>query len=458
MSPEKAAEITWVPSEKIRDAARTYAAVKPAVLHHRVAIEHSINSTQTCRALNILIALTGNLDVKGGNVLKKELEGYVTDGTLLGRGEEGRGFRPATELERKRIGSDSYPLISGPESRTPFVPAPLLIDAILTGKPYPIKALLCAGGNPILNIHGSKRVWEALKKLELFVVVDFFMTPNAEVADYVLPAAMWPERDDGCNSMYTNYIGARQKVIEPLYECWHDMKISIELVKRIPWANRKFLPWDSVEEFNDWRVKGLSLTFEEFRKKGCIIEPMKYRKYEQRGFETPTGKVELYSTTLENFGYDPLPTYVEPPQSPISTPELLQEYPFILITGSRHIGYFHSEGRQIPSLRKLVPDPEVEIHPESAAKLNIKNGDWVFIETPMVEGERVKLRARLTDSLHPMVIHARHGWWFPEKPAPEHGCFESNINVVTTSSPPRERICGSVPDRGMLCRIYAQDP
>jgi len=103
-----------------------------------------------------------------------------------------------------------------------------------------------------------------------------------------------------------------------------------------------------------------------------------------------------------------------------------------------------------------VPYPEVEIHPEPATKLNIKNGDWVFIETPLAKGERVKLRTRLTDRVHPMVIHARHSWWFPEKPAPEHGCFESNINVVTTSLPPRERICGSVPDRGTLCKIYAQ--
>ena len=101
-----------------------------------------------------------------------------------------------------------------------------------------------------------------------------------------------------------------------------------------------------------------------------------------------------------------------------------------------------------------MPDPEVEIHPETASKLDLVNGDWVWIETPQNEGERVKFKAGVTDDIHPMVIHARHGWWYPEKPAPEHGCFESNINVVTTHAPPRDKIMGSVPDRGTICKIY----
>jgi anaerobic selenocysteine-containing dehydrogenase len=450
--PEKVSEITWVPAEKIREAARIYATTKPAALHHRVAIEHSINSVQTCRALAIMIALTGNLDIKGGNVFPMKFDGYVSDGALLGVGKEGKAFRPSPEVERKRLGSDMYPLISGIDAPLPFVNSLLLIDTILAGKPYPIKALICAGGNPVLNIENSKKVWEALKKLELFVVIDFFMTPTAELADYVLPAAMWPERDDCCDLMYVNYIAARQKAIEPLYECWHDMKIVIELIKRISWANRKFLPWNSVEEFNEWRVKGLGITFEEFKEKRFIMKPMEYKKYEREGFETPTGKVELYSTIFEKLGYDPLPTYTEPPESPLSTPELLEEYPFILITGSRYINYFHSEGRQIPSLRKLAPEPEVEIHPETAAKLGVKDGDWVWIETPQVKNEKVKFKVKVTDGIHPLVIHAPHAWWFPEKPAPEHGCFESNINVVMGDKP-REKICGSVPNRGTLCKV-----
>lgn len=453
--PEKVAEITWVPACKIREAARIYATVSPAALHHRVAIEQNVNSTQTCRALAIMVALTGNIDVKGGNVFRMASpKGYLSDDVLRGRDEKkGKAFTLDPEIEKKRIGGVIYPLISGPEAPNKFVNSLVLIDTMLTGKPYPVKALYCAGGNPIVNIQNSKKVWKAIENLELFVVVDFFMTPNAELADYVLPAAMWPERDDGLGSMWCNYVAARQKAIEPLYECWHDMKISIELVKRLPWANRKFIPWNSVEELNEWKVKGLGITFEEFKKKNYIMEPMRYKKYEEEGFRTPTGKVELYSTIFEKHGYDPLPTYTEPPESPISSPDLLKQYPFILITGSRYINYYHSEGRQIPSLRKLVPDPEVEINSDTATKLNIRTGEWVWIETPQVKGERVKFRVKLTANILPMIVHARHGWWLPEKPAPEHGCFESNINVVTADAS-REKICGSVPIRGTLCRIY----
>jgi anaerobic selenocysteine-containing dehydrogenase len=254
--------------------------------------------------------------------------------------------------------------------------------------------------------------------------------------------------------MYTNYIAAGQKVIEPLYECWDDRKIVIELVKRIPWADRKFLPWNDINELNDVSTKGMGITFKDLQKRGYIIEPMKYKKYEKKGFDTPTRKVELYSTIFKKHGYDPLPVFEEPPESPISTPELVKEYPFILITGGRDVAYFHTEGRQIPTLRKLVPYPKLEIHPDTARGLGIKTGDWVWVETPQISEERVSLKACLTTDIHPKIIHVAHGWWFPEKPGPEHGCFDSNISVLLSSDPPREQICGSVRTRGTLCKVY----
>ena len=330
----------------------------------------------------------------------------------------------------------------------------LAVEAMLTGKPYPLKALYCAGGNPVINVQNSKRVMKALKNLELHVVTDFFMTPTAELADYVLPATTWLEREECCDSSYTDYISARQKAIEPLYECWDDLKIVIELVKRIPWANREIVPWNNVNEYNEWMVRGMGITFDDLKKKGYIVVPHQYRKYEGNGFDTPSGKAELYSTIFEKHGHDPLPSYREPPESPLSTPELMKEYPLILISGKRHIAYFHSEGRQIPALRKLAPDPEVEIHPAAAKEANIKNGDWVWLETPKVKGERVKFKARITPNIHPRVVSAPHGWWFPEKPAPEHCCFASNINVVLSADPPREEVCASVPTRGTLCKVY----
>ena len=454
-TPEKASEISWVPADKIREAARMYATTKPAVFHHRVAIEHNINSSQTLRAFNIMIAITGNIDVKGGNLLSTAVEGYVRGHGLYG-GQDDR-FLLDPEVEAKRIGSKEYPLISGPARPGRgfcFVHAALATQAILTGEPYPLRALYVAGGNPVVNQQNVKRVWEAFKSLDLLVVAEFFMTPTAELADYVLPVTNWLEREEGCDGMYMNCIAARQKVVDPPGECWDDMKIVIELIKRIPWANRQYLPWNDTNEFNDFRIKDVGLTFEEFKKKGYVSAPFEYKKYEEKGFKTPTGKVEVYSTIFEELGYDPLPTFREPPESPISTPELMDDYPHILITGGRTINYFHSEGRQIPRLRKMVPDPEIEIHPSTAEKEGIKDGDWVWVETPKGKGERVKLKTKVTPDIDPRVIHAAHAWWFPEKPAPEHGCFDSNIAVLMNDEPPRDPVCGSVATRGTLCRIY----
>jgi anaerobic selenocysteine-containing dehydrogenase len=230
--------------------------------------------------------------------------------------------------------------------------------------------------------------------------------------------------------------------------------MTIELVKRVPWANRRLVPWNSVDEFNAALLAPAGLTFDDMKEKGVSVVPMEYKKYERTGLRTPTGKVELYSTVFERHGYDPLPFFTEPPESPVSTPELIEDYPLILYTGGRHVEYFHSEGRQVPTLRKRVPDPLLEIHPGTAKELGIEDGDWVWIETPQVKGERVTFKARVTDSVHPRMIHASHGWWFPERPAPEHGCFDSNINVVLTDAPPREEICGSLRTRGTLCRVY----
>ncbi|KXA97801.1 hypothetical protein AKJ37_02265 [candidate division MSBL1 archaeon SCGC-AAA259I09] len=196
-----------------------------------------------------------------------------------------------------------------------------------------------------------------------------------------------------------------------------------------------------------------SLSFKEFKEKGTITEPKRYKKYKEKRFQTPTGKVELYSTLFEEYGYDPLPHYREPPESPLNTPHLWKQYPLILISGARSILYFHSEGRQISSLRTKKPNPQLEIHPETADKLDIEQEDWINIETPRVEGKKARFKAKITQKIHPKVVNADHGWWFPEKQKPEYGVFESNINLVTSGDSPSDEIIGSVPTRGTLCRI-----
>ncbi len=446
-TPERMAAITWLSAADIRETARLFAGTRPAAVHHRVGVEQNLNSTQTNRSLAILAAITGNLGVKGGNLLPNRPPGYVPTGGVIGFS------RLPAETGLGRLGKDQYPLISGEEAAFLFVHAAIASKAMLHGDPYPLRALFLAGANPVLNMQNTRRTWEAFKSLDLFVVADFFMTPTAELADYVLPATTWLERDECCDEQYMGCVAARQKAIEPIGESRDDVQMVIDLVKRLPWANRQRLPWESASHFNDWRVKGMGIAFEDLKAKGYVSVEPAYRQYEKGGFATPTKKVELYSTVLEKYGYEPLPVYVEPSESPFSTPELMKEYPYTLITGGRTIEYYHASGRQIKALRDRRPDPEIEVHPEAAAREGLSEGQWVWLETPQIKGERARFKVRFFTGIDPRVVHALHGWWFPERPEPDHGCFESNISVVLSDDPPREPICGSVRIRGTICRL-----
>jgi len=187
---------------------------------------------------------------------------------------------------------------------------------------------------------------------------------------------------------------------------------------------------------------------------GFLSSPKEYRRYEKSGFATATGKIELCSKTLEALGYDPLPQYQEPPESPCSLPAVARDYPFILITGGRHLPFYHSEHRQVPSMRKMHPDPIVQLHPDTAAGLGIKEGDWVWIESPR---GRITQKARLFDGLDPRVVHVQHGWWCPEQEGAEpslHGVWKSNCNVLTDDDPDIcNPISGGWPLRTLLCRV-----
>ncbi|UCE56648.1 MAG: hypothetical protein JSV31_14740, partial [Desulfobacterales bacterium] len=223
-------------------------------------------------------------------------------------------------------------------------------------------------------------------------------------------------------------------------------KIFMELGKRMgqQW-------WDTVENALDWLLEPTGLTWEAFKKKGYLRGEQKHYKYKEIGFRTPTKKVELYSTILEGWGLDPLPKYTEIAESPVSTPELAEKYPYILNAGLRTPTFFHSANRMIPWLREIRPDPILEIHPETAKKHGIQEGDWVWIESPR---GRVKERAKLNDGIDPRVIVAEHGWWYPEIKTPDHGWDISNINILTDNSPEStDPVVGATSLRVLLCNI-----
>ena len=441
-TPEWAEPVTWVPAEKIRSAARLFATIKPSLMEWGVGIEQSPNCIQTVRAVSLIPAITGNIDIPGAWV--------------FGMGGIGRfpslieNLSP--EMNAKRLGADRFKLLCGEGADLPAAHIPTVLQAMRESKPYPVKAFMVFGNNTLTTYSNTKLVYESLMKLDFMVCADLFMTPTAELADIVLPAAFWAEINQiaGLPTRAANVVLANQKSVQ-IGECKSDEEIFVELARRLDLPVGK----ESVEEVLDQQLMaGIGMTFDELKEIGFYKPEFHYQKYKKDGFKTPTGKLELYSTRFEEMGYSPLPYYEEPPESPISTPELTNRFPYVLTTGARSPFFFNSEHRQVKRLRKAHRDPRVEMHNDTAAQHGIKDGDWVWIESPR---GKIKQRARVWDGIDPRVINVDHGWWFPEKPAPDYGVWESNANVLTSNLPPYDPQMGTYQLRGLLCSIEKVD-
>jgi len=356
-------------------------------------------------------------------------------------------------MNAKRLGADRFKLLGGEGADLPAAHIPTLIQAMREGKPYPVKAFLIFGNNTLTTYANSAQVHDALMKVDFLVNADLFMTPTAELADIVLPAASWPELDQlaGLPTISGNVVLAQQRAVR-VGECKADEEIFVELARRMKLETCT----ESVEEVLDSMLANgaVPTTFRDMKEKGFVKVPLVYRKYEESGFRTPTGKIELYSTRFEQLGYAPLPYYEEPPESPVSTPEIAADYPLVLTTGGRIPFYFNSEHRQLNRLRKAYRYPRAEIHPETASRLGIADGDWMWIET---RRGRMRQKAKFTTGIDPRVISAEHGWWFPDEPGPEYGVWKANVNLLTDNQAPYDPAMGTYQLRALLCRVSKAD-
>ena len=437
---DRVEDITWVPKEKIREAARLFATTKPAAIQWGVAIEQQITCADNDRLLMALMGLTGNIDVPGGQVLFKTPKirnvGHFGAHRML----------PDTQRE-KRLGGDRFRLAGN----FAIINPKCVWDAILKEAPYPVKMLFLISSNPLMTRANAREVYRALQAVDFMAVSDFFLTPTAELADIVLPAATWLEMDYiGDFWKRHGYILPRRKAIQ-VGECRSDHDMLNDLAHRVGQGEHW---WDDFEQALDWILEPMGMTWQDFKKMDHIRGDVGYQKYREKGFSTPSRKFELYSTLLEKWGYDPLPQYREPPESPYTTPALFKDYPYILITGARSPGFFPTENRQVPWLRELHSDPVVEIHPDTAAKEGIREGDWVVIESPR---GKVRQRAKLFSGMDPRIVSAQHAWWFPERKDPGHGWDESNINILTDNAYETcDPAMGATNVRTLLCRIYPE--
>lgn len=440
-TPERVQEVSWVDAEALVGAARAFATSAPSTATWGVALDQSKASTQGAQCFLALVAICGYLDVPGGVTITKptsfigqwryDMSDTLTDGMAEKHIVDPTGKYRLFNTGAAMGGVQGDTLLNWLEGMYKDVPGY-----------YDLRMCWIIGNNPLACMADQPKRWyEAMKDLDFIVAQDIFMTPTIMgLCDLVLPLSTFAEHDGLVTPNYgrnQHFIGAMNKAVENP-DTKSDLEILIDMGKRM----RPEI-WEGVDSVDDFFDKLLKDTYG-FGLDDVRAVPVKqasyaYRKYEtgdlrddgEPGFQTITGKVELYSPVLESYDEQPLPYYEEPEYSPVSQPaEIVEKYPLVYTTGGRHISMFHSEHRQIPSLRALHPDALVTINPATAARYGIEDGDWVRVATMF--GACVQ-KARLSEEVNEKMVHLEHAWWYPEQDgeAPNlYGVWKSNVNSL----------------------------
>ena len=469
-TPEWAQTFTECDPDDIRGAARLIAGSSSCCCQWGLAFEQQIAALGVTETVADIMAITGNVDNPGGNILTRCA--YLIE-KRYGLGDE--------YIDKEIYARKLIPQVSGinESNIVSCADTDAILAAIETGEPYqPMlfwiqssNALACASMDPA-------RTRKALMKVPFIVVADPFMTPTAQaVADIVLPVAMSCERNS-CRTWWTP-VRTMIKVCD-YYEAKSDEQICLDLGKRIL---PEHWPWETDEEWANWYLTD-QLTpggtqydrdwwdtahnaGDDYRGNCPGIDygwdwGQTYYKYAkgllrpdgQPGFSTPTGRIELWSFGFDHWGVDPLPYHVEPPESPLSTPNTYKDFPIVLSGGGRSFEFFHSEHRQLPTMREFHEWPLVMVSPEDCKKYGVHDGEWIWVENS--RGAKFKQKVKETIEVTPGRIHAEHGWWFPEQDGAEpnfYGTYDSNLNNMTEPFRTGQGGIGS-PIKSMLCKIY----
>lgn len=466
---DKVAEITGVPATQIREAAIMYATAKPSIIPWSVITDKQKNSTSAIRAQCILRAVSGNLNVPGGDNLSE------LDKTIVSMSEIEQHEVLAQEKKDLQLGTSDYPALTYKGTAPLLAPSKevygreyinllggsfmahpaSVFKAMRVGDPYPVKAFFSVANNTLMQYANQQGIYEGLMNLDLFVVHELFMTPTAQLADYVLPGDAWIERPNLFNMFDVMAVfQISQKLREApgecrgVYDLWYQLATRLGLAKHFPWATE--------EELLDHRVSQVGMSWNDFSQTFPFFMSPPGPGYQELGFATPSGRVELSASALADLGHDALPYYAEPPQTPISTPELVQDYPFTLFVGLMEEEYFHSTLRQVEPLRKRNPLPVALIHPDSGKKAGIADEEWIYVET--THG-KVKMKARLREEMPPGLVRVPHGWWFPEEAQGKPGLsagFDHSDGMLLSDEDYNLDPEQGLPDMrgGILCKVY----
>ena len=430
-TPAWGSEVTGIPADRIIEAARLYASASAASVFRCLAVDQQQDSVQSCRAISLLISITGNIDKPGANIVPS-VRGDVSQNTLAFVNEDAVSH----EVQKLRCGYDEFPLLTQELSPVPTIHMPTFWEQVISGDPYPIPCAIIFGSNAKLIYTNSDIVEEALGKFEFLAVCDLFLTATAKMADIVLPASSWLERNNIISTFQAdNEHTMFQQKIEQIGESMDDVDIIMELARRLG-ISESF--WENSEAMYDYMLAPTGHTFQEGLAKRRLYKPLTYHRYKDTGFKTKSGKIELYSSAALEKGCDPLPPYTPSFQSPVDTPELAKEYPLIISTGRHENAFRHTENRENPYLLPLAPKATLDIHPETAQELGIKDGQKVLVEST---AGKAHAYARFTLGLRRDVVQGIAGWG-----------GEYNINKTVPWGQYAAGV-GTVCARGYLCRV-----
>lgn len=452
-TPEFAETESGVAAADIVRAARIYAD-GPSTFVSGHGIDAFSAGVQTFRAFHCLVAISGNVDRQGGNLRVNKPRGF-RDFTQVVHDPQ---FRLPRQIEEQRIGADRFPLWSGPEGWQAACHNPSAIEAMLTGHPYPLRAMYISGVNPVVTYPDTHKTVAALKSLDFLAVASDMMTPTAALADIVVPKTTGVEEEDvktspgGCIT-YT------YPAVQPRGEARCDLDIAIALIDRMQArgaVTKNLFRWRTQRQFTEFLLGDSGISIDDLRRDGFAQFDYTLGDFAQRPFPTPSGKIELYASRLEALSLDPLPDFV-PPDARSSPPRIRDRFPLLLLTGDREKTYHHSRFREQDWAQKVSPDPRLLIHPDTARECAFDDGAWVRLETERLPGSCL-LKLKVTDATPPGVVSTGMGWWKPGTDDSFLGAYAININAAMSYDGPWDPMSGSADTRGLRCRITAANP
>lgn len=453
-------EITGLGEEEIRESARLYANARGAIIPWSPITDQQVSSTSAIRAISILRAITGNLDAPGGEMM------MGTDNEIISESELELTDKLSAEQKRKQLGYDDHPaftfraadLLAEHSERVFGERYPNIVKgthmavpsstfrAMAYGDPYPVKAFFAIANNALMGYGNQSLIRKAILNQELSVCFEQFMTPTANLCDYVLPGDSWMERPNLMDfyhwatlTMTSNALYSPPEDCRNVYDFWYGLAHRMGL--------SEWFPWQNINELFDHRVSRSNMSFEQFKDRYKIrIGEYKHYQYRKTGFATPSGKVELYSTVLEKMGCDPLPYY--------RNLETSDDYPLKLFVGLREPQFFQSGQRHNRRLRKSNRFPRTFVHPQDAETYGLEEGKWAKVETT---AGSVFMLVKLRDDVPVGLIRIPHGWWLPEED--DLGEFDHNDGLLIPDSKEYlDREQGIPHLKGVPCRISPSAP